>query len=353
MRIGLLLTPFKEDQIQKEQYVKVKYRDWLNNLKVKDTIIIRNKKFAADDMSIFYYLREKFGKQHTFVKIQGNDDKLQEKVKSCDIVFTIIFDLLEAFHILPAKDFAKIKKAFQLPNVYPPYQYQFLINNKNEYYQYLEEVGINVLPFVHISAKEFLANRSKSMKKVFAMKRGDENKFIGKPIYGQESIDFKIFNSYTQEHTVEKYLEKISSNYTGCIFQPFVKNFDKIGEYRVFYIGAKQTYCINTKSVGYKQVPLSSSDPDIKRVFAFAQQVFDHLPKFFNNKVEISKLLTRIDIACCLQENKFFVSEIEFVPSLYLDKVDHLFIDKKLAEQMMQIVNEITPKKKVNLKMKI
>ena len=86
MRIGLLLTPFKEDQIQKEQYVKVKYRDWLNNLKVKDTIIIRNKKFAADDMSIFYYLREKFGKQHTFVKIQGNDDKLQEKVKSLSLI---------------------------------------------------------------------------------------------------------------------------------------------------------------------------------------------------------------------------------------------------------------------------
>ena len=48
-----------------------------------------------------------------------------------------------------------------------------------------------------------------------------------------------------------------------------------------------------------------------------------------------------------------FVSEIEFVPSLYLDTVDHLFIDKKLAEQMMRIVEEITPKKKVKLKMKV
>ena len=353
MKVGLLVTPYKEDQIQKQEYVKVKYRDWLNNLKVKDSIIIRNKKFATDDMSIYYYLRDKYGKQHTFVKIHGNDEKLQEKIKSCDIVFTIIFDLLEAFHILPRKDFARIKRAFKLPNVYPPYQYQFMINNKDEYYKYLDQVGINVLPFLHISSKEFLTNPSKCIKKIFAMKRGDENKFIGKPIYGQESIDFKIFSSYAQQHTVEKYLEKISSIYTGCIFQPYLKNFDKIGEYRVFYIGAKQSYCINTKRGNYKQISLSSSDPDMKKVFAFAQQVFDHLPKFLNNKVEISKLLTRIDIACCLQENEFFVSEIEFVPSLYLDTVDHLFIDKKLAEQMMRIVEEITPKKKVKLKMKV
>ena len=43
MRVGLLITPFKEDQIQKQEYVKVKYRDWLNNLKTKKTIVIRNK----------------------------------------------------------------------------------------------------------------------------------------------------------------------------------------------------------------------------------------------------------------------------------------------------------------------
>ena len=53
-------------------------------------------------MSILYYLRDKYGKQHTFVKIR-NDKKLKEKIESCDIVFTIIFDLLEAFP-LPSKE---------------------------------------------------------------------------------------------------------------------------------------------------------------------------------------------------------------------------------------------------------
>lgn len=355
MRIGLLITPFKEDQIQKQEYVKVKYRDWLNNLKTKETIMIRNKKFATDDMSILYYLRDKYGKQHTFVKIQGNDKKLKEKIESCDIVFTIIFDLLEAFHILPSKEFSKIKKAFQSPNVYPPYQYQFLINNKNEYYQYLEDEGINVLPFLYISSKKFAANRKKCIREILGMKRGDENKFIGKPIYGQESIDFQIFKSHVQEHTIEKYLERITSIYSGCIFQPYLKNFDKIGEYRVFYIGNKQSYCINTKDVqgvGTEKA-ISLRDPALEKLRNFAQNVFDHLPKFLNHKVEISKLLTRIDIACCLKRNEYFVSEIEFVPSLYLDTVDHLFIDKKLAEQMMRIVEEIPPKTKVKLKMKL
>ena len=187
------------------------------------------------------------------------------------------------------------------------------------------------------------------------MKRGDENKFIGKPIYGQESIDFKIFPSHVHENTIEKYLERITSIYTGCIFQPYLKNFDKLGEYRVFYIGDKQTYCINTKDVRGlgSEKTISLRDPAFEKLRNFAQNVFDHLPKFLNHKVEISKLLTRIDIACCLKRNEYFVSEIEFVPSLYLDTVDHLFIDKKLAEQIMRIVEEITPEKKVKLKMKV
>ena len=37
------------------------------------------------------------------------------------------------------KDFIKMKTIFKSPNVFPPYDYQDLINHKNKYYDYLEK----------------------------------------------------------------------------------------------------------------------------------------------------------------------------------------------------------------------
>ena len=61
--------------------------------------------------------------------------------------------------------------------------------------------------------------------------------------------------------------------------------------------------------------------------------------------------MTRIDVNCCY-DGKYFVSEIEFVPSLYINTVDNLFIDKQLGDQIMKISHQIynTPVKNENKK---
>ena len=354
MRVGILLTPYKEDQIVKQEFVKIiRKRDWLHNINKKDTIFKKNKKYVTDDRSIFQYLKEKYGNDHTFVEISGNDEKIKEKIKKCDIVFLLIFDLLEAFHILPERQFKLIKSAYSLPNVYPPYEYQFFINNKNVYYDYLRKKNINVLPFLYISSKDFKKNGETCVAKVMKMKRGDDGKFIGKPIYGQESLEFEIFPKNVRANKIEKYLERISKLYSGCVFQPYLKNFDSIGEYRVFYIGNKRVYCIHTRienGVFTYTMENENTISGLKKVFEFAEKVFKELPIFFNGTIEINKLLTRIDITCCVEnQDKFFVSELEFVPSLYCDRVDHLLVDKKLGEQIKTIIDQLPKKQKVNL----
>jgi len=43
MRIGILLTPYQEEQINKQQYVKIEKRDWLDTLKEKNIITVKKK----------------------------------------------------------------------------------------------------------------------------------------------------------------------------------------------------------------------------------------------------------------------------------------------------------------------
>ena len=353
MRIGILLTPYKEEQEIKQQYVKVSRRDWLSSLTDKNIITVKKKKFATDDMSIFMYLKKNFSRNHQIIPIKGDDPMIRKKIKSCDIVFLLIFDILEAYHNYTRKDFYKMKSIFQSSNVFPPYEYQDLINHKNKYYEFLRKNGINVLPFIFISRNDIKKNIKKCLRKIDGLERGDKGKIIGKPIYGQDSIDFKEFSPDTKPYKFIKYLEKISMLYTGCIFQPYRKGYDKLGEYRVFFIGDKILYCIRDKTG--KRVTLKN-DERLHDIYKFCEKILKILPTFTLFGKTIPKLLTRMDITCCYKNNQYFLSELEFVPSLYLDRVDGLYIDKKLGDQIIDIcyfIDKIKKEEKLkNIKLK-
>ena len=100
MKIGLIRTPFKEDEVNKFEYIAIhKKRKWLKNVDC-DYIIhlnedyadndrqarnyIRNNgsKYVADDISIYYYLQYKYGKRHSFILIRGNDENIETIPKS-------------------------------------------------------------------------------------------------------------------------------------------------------------------------------------------------------------------------------------------------------------------------------
>lgn len=374
MKIGLIRTPFKEDEMNKFEYIAIhKKRKWLknvdcdyiihlnedyadNDLQARNYLRKNGSKYVTDDISIYYYLQYKYGKRHSFILIRGDDENIETIAKSCDVVFLLIFDILEAFHTLPREKFERIQKVFSLPNVFPPYTYQKLVNHKNLYYDYLSEQGIRVVPTLYISSNEFLRDPHSCVEKVMTMSRGDRNSFIGKPIYGQESIDFYLFDEYTRPNHVHKYLERISALYKGCVFQPFIKSLSDDGEYRVFYIGDQYVYTIKTKFnsarlyVEEKHVTLKT-DKKLKDVLKFTNKVFQSLPDLKVGGKTVEKLMTRIDVNCCYDGN-YFVSEIEFVPSLFMNTVDNLFIDKQLGDQIMKISHQIynTPVKNENKK---
>ena len=117
------------------------------------------------------------------------------------------------------------------------------------------------------------------------------------------------------------------------------------GEYRVFYIGDQYVYTIKTKfnsarsDIEEKHVTLET-DKKLKDVLKFTNKVFQSLPDLKVGGKSIEKLMTRIDVNCCYDGN-YFVSEIEFVPSLFMNTIDDLLIDKQLGDQIMKISHQI------------
>jgi hypothetical protein len=346
MKIGLIITPYKYEELEKNEMIPINYeRSWLQTVNPKFIIEEDDKEWVTDDIAIYYYLKETFKNKYIIEYIMGNDPLIYEKVKRCDVVFLLIFDMVEAFHTLSQSEFKEMKRTFMLPNVYPPYLFQNFINNKNKYYDYLKEKGINVLPMVYISSEEFKKNPKACVDKVLTIKRGDDQAFIGKPIFGQEMIDFEVFDKNTKDYKVIKYLERITALYDGCIFQPYIKYLAKNYEFRVYFIGDKYYYTIRTKYLKENntfEAKFMNMDEhtDNIQILQFAKKVFSQLPKLKMGSKYVDKLVTRIDISCCFENQRFFVSEIEFVPSLFSNQkqVADLMIDKIIGDQLIKIV---------------
>ena len=60
MKIGLIITPYKEDEKEKDEYVPIdSSRPWLKNVDEEFIIHHKNKQYVADDIAIYYYLKYK------------------------------------------------------------------------------------------------------------------------------------------------------------------------------------------------------------------------------------------------------------------------------------------------------
>merc|ERR1712188_136935 len=82
-----------------------------------------------------------------------------ERLKSNDLNFLLIYDLLEAFHTDKSKDktlYKTLKECLKkADNIYPPLEYQELIYSKINYYNYLKEHDISILPTLTMTKEEY------------------------------------------------------------------------------------------------------------------------------------------------------------------------------------------------------
>lgn len=342
IKIGIICTPSLSDEMWKNEVVEVDVvkRPWLAALPENLMVKKDGKMYTSDDISVAYYIKDKIRMSGSISVISLLDENAKEKLLANDVNFLLIYDILEAFHTLPSEVFKKCKKLLQLPNVFPPYSYQSFINHKNIYYDYLRSKGIPVLPFVYVSEKEFDNDKEGAIERILQMPKGDDDKIIGKPIFGQDSIDYYEFNPPLREDRIEAYMERIFKLYDGCIFQPYISGFKTNGEHKIYFIGDKPIYGVHLIK---GEDPRPFSPHEEPEVMEFAQNAFDVLPPVVYKGYTSQRLLTRIDVGCCYGPHKYFVSEVEFVPSLFMDHdaVNDKMVDALLGDQIIAITKDI------------
>jgi glutathione synthase/RimK-type ligase-like ATP-grasp enzyme len=179
---------------------------------------------------------------------------------------------------------------------------------------------------------------------------------VTKPVYGQEAIGFsKFINLFEKESTLNRFVDYITNNiykYKSIIFQEYIEGFDQDNpEIRTYFINGTYAYSIiTTQHLSVQSIheggtysKLSKEEWDY--IISFAKKVMKTLPQFdMKNKHPI---LTRIDIGSGMDRslNKgYFVNEIEFVPSLYIEN-NNFPVLEKIGDTLVKIVKGYNGKK--------
>ena len=366
LKIGIVLNYKNAEKKKDELYCVDKY-PWLKmaiESKYNELTILNNKKklCVPADVGIGLFL-ESLNRDPS-VKITVDyitpDDISLARFNKNDIVFVVIYDLLESFHLANKSKFENYKSVLQKSrNIYPPYEYQKFINNKCTYYKYLADKKIPVAPTHCISRKKWLKRDADSYvsKLVNKINNNKWKSVIAKPVYGQESKDFAKFVktdsckecgiSETQTKSIKKYLSRNIPKYKSIVIQEYIPGFDKSNpEFRTYFIDGIYAYTVvttdkivdtPTQEGGNFKIPADKW----RYIQSFSKRVMDSLPKLDLPGLLKSPILTRIDIGSGLEgvPHTFFVNEVEFVPSLYIEDQDFPVVEE-IAKSLLEVAFE-------------
>lgn len=362
LKIGILLTrpkaEFKKDELLN---IKSTKRPWLNSIYNPEKhkhLTIKNrigKLCVPGDVSIGMYILDNWNNVEVdFITPEEIDPK---RLRDNHINFMIIYDLLESFHVDDKHIYENfVKTLAHADNIYPPYNYQKFINNKCSYIKHLSKINQDlVIPTHCITMTNWKRIGTKNCREFIKkiVKERNWGKFIAKPVFGQESIDFKNFGSIDKSninYQIDKYINKCfkDKKYPGIIFQKYIEGFDQTKpEIRMYYIGNDYKYSVitNDETVKIPEDEKGTANVPTKTALKrFTKKVVNELPEIQIQGVKLPRLLTRIDVAC---EHKFkkpwIVNEVEFVPSLYIEDVNFI-PEPDLGDQMVNIGLELVKK---------
>jgi hypothetical protein len=325
------------------------------------------------DVSIGAYIQFKHGGAFDVDYITP-EEITAERLKSNDINFLIVYDLLEAFHTDKSKKiFHRLKDVLhKADNVFPNLNFQEFVYSKLLYYNHFHQRGLPVAPTITISQEEWkrqIAKRGGWMPAaadvLAEMKRRGFTDFIIKPVYGQEAKGCMYFE--LAEMCIgqfRQHLKKLLEKYPGAIIQQYIDDFGthKCPEVRLYYVGKKYQYaCIGIpgkrmytlkedgdvgagpagKRSGWFNLPRSV---DVQKLKKIALRAIDNMPpislKRGQQNVALPNLLTRVDMGC-IRNGVFdpWINEVEFVPSLYIEDHDSP-IDATMGDQMVKITKQ-------------
>lgn len=366
MNIGIIVTPFIEEEINKVEVINI---DLINKIE-KDCYVqipdkykfIDNKKtFVSSDIMIINYLKCIYNDVN--INILNPLTLTNRDLEQNDLNFILTYDVIEAFHTLPYNLYLKYKNTiYNAKNMYPNIEFQKFISYKSIYYSYLKEKNINIQDFYIIYNTSYY---EKELNDFFKYKEDQKwDNYVLKPLYGQESIGVSFIKKNMKIYNIQQKVEKIFyAKFPGLIFQKEIKKYLKNNilkeEFRVYFIGEKYMYMTSeiwneaTKDNNYKvnienTYQIEPSDKVFK-IIDFAKNIIGILPKIIINDINLKYLLLRIDITYDNDDN-LIISEIEYVPSLHVDlftndKMKSLHSHQVLGDNIVLITQDYLKKR--------
>ena len=117
LKIGIVLN-YKNAEKKKDELFEINSKDYLSSEKIDNELIIlrKGKKCVPADVAIGYYIKHNYSDDPNF-KIEIDFIQPEQislaRFKKSDIIFIIIFDLLECFHLGSKSNFKKFKHALK------------------------------------------------------------------------------------------------------------------------------------------------------------------------------------------------------------------------------------------------
>ena len=174
-----------------------------------------------------------------------------------------------------------------------------------------------------------------------------------KPVFGQESLMVKTFNKAYSKEFIASYVDSTLKLYPGVIFQEYMRNMatKHCSEFRCYFVGDVFAYCVVTNDNGEfidKREGGRKEFAGYTQALKLAHKAIKKVPQSVVAGVKLPRLMTRIDVGTAvkrntkLQDNQrvLFVSEVELVPSLYIQTTKKK-PDVMLGEQVMKILGAL------------
>lgn len=171
MNIGIIITPFIEEEYIKKEIININElnnieKNCYNDISNKYKLIDKSNTYVSSDIMIVNYLKCKCKYKNININILNPLTLTAEQLKANDLNFILTFDIIEAFHTLPLKMYQNYKNIiYSASNIYPAIDFQKFIAYKSIYYSYLKEKNINVQDFYVIyNNSDYVKNLEKFIK---------------------------------------------------------------------------------------------------------------------------------------------------------------------------------------------
>jgi len=344
VRIGILVKD-RRMVVEENDFVPCEHLEWTKRVPQKfrcKRVVGKRQKYGdygiQTDIAIIAYIQHALKLKDVEVDLILPGKVSKERLRANDLNFVLQYGMLEAHYMDKSrklagdkKQFKQLKACLQAKNVYPPLDYQELCMSKVNYYSYLQENDLSVLPTFTMTSEEYeKLGHDLSMKKMFEFWGREElDTVIAKPVLGMGGADVEFFKATEEGRSfLGKYFRKCMSKYPGLIVQKSIKGFGAVKEspeLRMYFLGDKYKYSVSANANAVCSHPKAEGgtlEVPMDRLEKVTRKIVKNLPQIvMPNGAHVPRLVTRLDMGWRVDGKcRPFLNEIELTPSYYVYK---------------------------------